>query len=98
MESNMSYRNEEQDRAETTAKGWARMQASYVTIKKKVMTEGASINLHALCLWTYNQPECKAYYGTSPWLLRKQIEMAVGEYASDCEAEVISFNNGDAPI
>lgn len=81
-----------------TMNSWTMMQASYAVIREKVYKEGASINVYALIMWAYDQPACKAYYGEHPWLLRKQIGMVIEAYASDHEAEVISFNKGDSPI
>lgn len=81
-----------------TMASWGIMQKSYAVIREKVYKEGASINVYALIMWAYDQPACKAYYGGNPWLLRKQIGMAIEAYASDHEAEVISFNKGDSPI
>lgn len=73
------------------SKGWAKMQASYVKIKTKVFAEAASTNIYAIVMWAYEQPECKAYYGDAPWLLRKQISMAVEAYMSANEKEIMDF-------
>ena len=65
-------------------------------IRQIIKAEPGS-GIYMLMLKCYDDPVCKAWYKTSPWLLRVQITNAIRTIIDAEEADVLGFLSG-APV